>query len=317
MTGQSTAKKASHHCSPLRYPGGKAKLAPYLKSIVRQNGLLDCTYVEPFAGGAGVGLALLLHGYVKQIVLNDLSRPIYAFWRTLLDDPHGFQAKIASVDLTVDEWLRQRETFRRPEEVSNAELGFSAFYLNRTNRSGVLNGGIIGGYAQNATHNIGARFNREELAMRVRRISKYASKINLFNMDARELLAGTPGIVGSGKSIVYIDPPYFHKGRDLYYDFYKADDHKALGVSLSSIPPSVPWVISYDDEPTIYDIYSSYRSRRYSLNYSVKNGRVGGEVMFFSDGLTIPALSTGGLRELDDGAALESGHPPPVLELSD
>jgi DNA adenine methylase len=185
---KSAGVRASYHVSPLRYPGGKAKLAPFFKTLVRDNLLLDGTYVEPFAGGGAVGLCLLLHGYVERIFLNDLSAPVYAFWRALLDEPERFRQRILEINLTTKEWLNQRRIFQQPGVASSFDIGFATFFLNRTNHSGVLNGGMIGGHAQKSAYGLDARFNRQELAARVKRIARCRSKITILNMDASELI---------------------------------------------------------------------------------------------------------------------------------
>lgn len=283
--------RASHHVSPLRYPGGKAKLAPYFKALVRSNKLLDGTYVEPFAGGAGVGLCLLLHGYVDRIILNDLSRPVYAFWRALLDEPDRFQEQILKTNLTTDEWLNQRRIFQEAGDQISFEIGFATFYLNRTNHSGVLNAGMIGGHAQKSAYGLDARFNRHELAARVRRIARSRSKITVLNMDAAELIAEIKHLTEGTPALLYIDPPYFRKGRDLYYDFYQPEDHVSLRDAVVKLDDDVRWVVSYDNEPEIVELYEGFSKIEYNLSYSVRNGRVGKEVMFFSPALNpVPAI---------------------------
>lgn len=301
--------KASHHASPLRYPGGKGKLARYVKAIVRSGGLMDSTYIEPFAGGAGVGLTLLLHGYVKRIVLNDLSLPIYSFWRALLDDPDKFKARIESVPLTTEEWTRQREIFRNHEREDAFDVGFSAFFLNRTNVSGVLNGGMIGGYAQAGTHGISARFNRTELALRVERIARHSGRIDLRRDDAALLIGELDIELRGEKRLFYLDPPYYRKGRDLYYDFYRDGDHRELRDRVAALDGRAHWIVSYDNEPEIRNLYAGYQCVEYDLSYSVKNGRIGREVMFFSANLTPPALSEGGLSLAPAPAGLYAPHP--------
>lgn len=67
------------YCSPLRYPGGKGKVADYFKQIFRDNSLYDGVYVEPYAGGASVALSLLFNEYVSKIIINDIDRSIFAF----------------------------------------------------------------------------------------------------------------------------------------------------------------------------------------------------------------------------------------------
>lgn len=294
--------KASHHASPLRYPGGKAKLGPYFKALIKNNKLYDCVYFEPFAGGAGVGLTLLVHGYVSRIVLNDLSYPIYCFWRALLDNPEKFKARIRDVALSVDEWTHQRDVFRAQDTADPFELGFAAFYLNRTNRSGVLNGGMIGGYAQTSKYGLDARFNRDELAARVERLARNRDNIEVHNLDANNFIQNIPQLASSSKSLVYIDPPYYKKGRDLYYDFYLEKDHAILRDAITSLGDNINWVVSYDNEPEIVELYSRFRALFYNLGYSVRNGRVGREAMFFCDRLEIPELYEGGLEEISAAA---------------
>jgi DNA adenine methylase len=219
----------------------------------------------------------------------------------LLEEPDRFQRYILEVDLTVDEWLRQRKIFHSPTECDLFELGFATFFLNRTNHSGVLNGGMIGGRAQMSKWNLDARFNRRELAARVKRIARNSSKIMLLNLDAGELIGGLERIISESRVLVYIDPPYYRKGRDLYYDFYKPEDHARLSNAISLLNKDVRWVVSYDNEPEIVSLYSKYAAVEYNLSYSVRNGRVGKEVMFFSDSIVPPHTHTLG-EEISDGS---------------
>jgi DNA adenine methylase len=277
--------RASYHASPLRYPGGKAKLTPYFKTLIRQNGLLDSVYVEPFAGGGGVGLSLLLHGYVNRIVLNDLSIPIYAFWKAILEESAKFQERILDVPLTQEEWWVQKKTLN-DREASGFDVGFATFYLNRTNHSGVLNAGMIGGRDQRSAYGLDARFNRQELVARAKRIARLAPNITVMNMDAAVMLKSIRSIVDED-GLIYIDPPYYRKGRDLYYDFYNAKDHAELRNTVVALDEGVKWVVSYDNVPEITTLYEGYEHREYDLSYSVRNGRVGREVMFFSKSLKL------------------------------
>lgn len=275
--------KASHHLSPLRYPGGKGKLAPSVKQLIKDNGLLDRTYAEPFAGGAGIALALLMHGYARDIIINDLNPPVFAFWKSLIQQPSLFCERIESVDLTVNEWERQRARFIDPA-TDEFDLGFATFFLNRTNHSGVLNGGMIGGRAQSSTYNIDARFNRSELSARVRRISRYSDEITLSNLDAKQLISNLKSR-DPGDFFLYADPPYVNKGPDLYYDFFKEDDHRSFAAEMRELPDATAWIVSYDNHPLVHELYKGLNSREYELAYSVKNGKNGREVMFFSDAM--------------------------------
>ena len=147
--------------SPLRYPGGKGKLSKFMAAVVRTNGVSDGRYVEPYAGGAGIAWELLITGVVRRVLINDISQQVVAFWRSVVGHTDELCRRIRDVPLSVEEWDRQREIFRRPESASTIELGVSCFYLNRTNRSGILNGGLIGGRNQQGTWRMDARFNRK------------------------------------------------------------------------------------------------------------------------------------------------------------
>ena len=169
--------------SPLRYPGGKSKLSPFIKLLIEKSGHLGGTYIEPFAGGAGIALELLLNGDVSEIVINDLDKGIYSFWRAIIEQPNRFVNDIFTVPLTIDEWEHQRSIYYKQSQKYSYELGFATFYLNRTNRSGIIKGGVIGGQEQSGKWHMDVRFNRQALAEKVLNISKHSSKIHLYNKD--------------------------------------------------------------------------------------------------------------------------------------
>ena len=272
--------------TPLRYPGGKARLGPFFGELVRANRLCDGTYVEPFAGGAGVATYLLLGEFIDSIYINDVDEAVYAFWRAILDHTDEFCALVESVPLTPREWRRQKEIItgglKSPETLS---LGFAMFYLNRTNRSGILNGGMIGGKKQASEWKLDVRFNRDELVQRIRKLSRYRGRIHASNEDALSFLKQlTPKL--REKTLLYLDPPFYAKGQHLYANFYRHDDHRQIAGFVSSI--EVPWVISYDDHSVVRSLYPAYRRSRYSLGYSARERRTASEVMFFSHGLVVP-----------------------------
>jgi DNA adenine methylase len=272
------------HYTPLRYPGGKGKLAAYIKELMKENRLLDGEYVEAYAGGAAIGLELLFHDYVSRIHINDLSRPLHAFWYGTLYHTDRLCKLIRDTPLTLKSWDRQRRVFGNQDDFDDLTLGFATFFLNRTNRSGILNGGIIGGRDQTGPWKIDARFNRSELIYRIESIAKMKRRINLTRMDALTFLkAGVSE--WPAKTLIYLDPPYYVKGRDLYYDFYQHDDHEALSRFVTGKLIRQRWIVSYDNAPAVRGMYKGCQRLTYSLRYSARNTREGSEVMFFSDSL--------------------------------
>lgn len=275
------------HYTPLRYPGGKGKLTPYVKQLIEDNNLLDCHYVEPYAGGAGVALELLLHEYAAHVHINDVSRPVFAFWTCVLNRTDELLARIVSMPTTVSFWKRQRAVLRDQDNADDLQLGFATFYLNRTNRSGILNGGVIGGLSQLGEWKLDARLNRQDLAKRIELIARQRARISLTRLDAvafiQEVVAGLPR-----KTLVYLDPPYFAKGKDLYYDYYEPGDHRNVARVVQRALKKQSWIVSYDNVPEIREMYRGLNSRVYSLGYSARDRRVGSEVMFFAPHLSVP-----------------------------
>jgi DNA adenine methylase len=272
--------------TPLRYPGGKAKLTPYIKRILIANDLVDGEYAEPYAGGAAVALELMLQEFVTRIHINDISRHVYAFWWSVLNETDKLASLVASRRLTISEWDRQKRIASNPSDYDELELGFATFFLNRTNRSGILSGGIIGGRDQDGPWKIDARFNRNALIHRIESIANLKSRIELTRWDAAKFIAKRVKQLPK-KSLTYLDPPYYIKGKDLYYDYYSHGDHEAISKLVLSITHQ-KWIVSYDDVVAIRELYSNVRSKKYDVAYSARDNYAGREVMFFCPALEIP-----------------------------
>lgn len=273
------------YVSPLRYPGGKLKVVGYLKLLLEENNLYGCTYIEPYAGGASVALSLLYCRYASKIKINDIDRSIFAFWHSVLNETDELCQKIYDTPVTMDVWNAQHEVQKHKEEVGLLDLGFSTFFLNRTNRSGILSGGVIGGKNQNGTFKIDARFNKSGLIERIKHVAKYANQIELTSMDAVELIKRYKR-APAANTFCYLDPPYYVKGRDLYLNYYNDDNHRAIAEAIKKYKGK--WIISYDAVPFLKELYSDYRQQEYYLSYSVGNPSKGKEIMVFSDGLKLP-----------------------------
>ena len=272
--------------SPLRYPGGKGKLAPFMKVLIEKTGHKGGTYIEPFAGGAGIALDLLENDIVSQIVINDLDKGIYSFWRAVLSETDRFVEAVHEVPLSVEEWKKQREILLRADNKYSFELGFSTFYLNRTNRSGIINGGMIGGLEQNGVWKLDARFNKDNLINRILKIAKKKECIHLYNKDVASLIKNyLPKY--EKEAFVYFDPPYFKKGKQLYLNFFNEQDHVRIEKMIRE-SVNCDWVITYDDVPEIANIYVNHELRRFDLNYSVAQKRKASEIIIFSNGDMIP-----------------------------
>lgn len=250
--------------SPLRYPGGKAALAGFFGDLIGRLGIRPATYVEPYAGGAGAGIALLRQDVVKQLVINDVDPAVYCFWVSVVGHSERFAARILDTPLDVDEWRRQKEIYRAADESDPLSLGFAFFYLNRTNRSGILNAGPIGGVRQDGNYKIDARFNRDQLAQRVSAIGALAPRITVLSMDG---ISVVQRYAADATAFVYVDPPYVDMGGSLYLSAFTHRDHADLAAKLNRQPDG-NWVVTYDPSDFIRQLYQDHQVREYQLSYS-------------------------------------------------
>lgn len=271
----------SHYCSPLRYPGGKNCIFPFVSRLFYENGLLGSAYAEPYAGGAGLALRLLFEEYVERIYINDLDRSIYAFWTSVLTNADAFCSWIEDVDVSMDSWYRYKAIQNDAQSTDLLELAKSTFFLNRTNVSGVIKGGVIGGYEQKGRYKIDARFKKSDLICRIEKIAQFRNRISVSNLDG---LAFVKKLDGKAEDIfIYLDPPYYQKGADLYMNFYSTADHEKLSNHIHRMRKK--WMVSYDNHDFILNLYAAERKIVYRLSQSASN-RIGDEVLIFSEQIT-------------------------------
>lgn len=266
--------------SPLRYPGGKGKMYKQTLEILTNNNLLGCTYIEAFAGGGNLALNLLFKGNVNNIILNDLDYAIYSVWYSILNYGPQFIELIRNTPVNLEEYYHQKEIYN-DTNANILEKGFATFYLNRTNRSGIITAGPIGGYNQNGNYLIDCRFNREQLIQRVQKIYENRDRIQIFNLDAREFLIRE----FPENSFFFIDPPYYEKGGQLYRNSFDEQDHQEIAELVRNL--QYPWIVTYDDVDDIISMYNFSDYQEYHLTYTVERKYIGTEVMFYRQDLNI------------------------------
>lgn len=282
--------------TPLRYPGGKSQLIPFVVEFLRENDLFYGEYAEAFAGGAGIAMTLLLNGYVDRIYINDIDPAIHAFWSVVLNRTDDLCDLIEDTAITMDEWHEQRRIHFECNDKQPLRLGFSTLFLNRTNRSGILKGGVIGGISQKGNYKLDCRFNRTDLIRKVRRIAPYRAQISLSCLDAADFIRDVVPRTEQ-RTLVNLDPPYFGMGPELYTNFYGPNDHAKLARAISSIKRH--WMVTYDDAPEIRRVYSGYPMFLYGLNYSAQLKRVGTELLVVDTALKIPMTVRASLIDVD------------------
>lgn len=274
------------YVSPLRYPGGKAKFAPYFTRLLRVQEATITRYAEPFAGGAGAALHLLTGGVVDRIHINDINPGVAAFWRCVFQNGEALARKVETATVNLEAWHEARAVYRNPIDVDDLELGFATFFLNRTNRSGILNARPIGGLQQTGRWLIDARYNAPELATRIRRLSALSSKVHVTQLDAFDFLAA---LEQRRDTLMYVDPPYIQQGEELYMQVFGEAQHQALADRLSTT--ALPWVLTYDAHERVHtEFYRDMRCAGYKIAHTAQNRGLGNETIVFSPTLVIPDM---------------------------
>ena len=268
--------RTNSHRSPLRYPGGKACIFKFMTKLFEENNLVGIDYAEPYAGGAGLALKLMMEEYVGDIYINDLDPSIYAFWNAILTRPDDFCKWIEDVPVTVEQWHYYKKIHSDYKTVDSFELAKSTFFLNRTNVSGVITGGIIGGIKQEGKYKIGVRFNKQDLISRIYDISMFSKRIHLYNMDGVDFVKDLERMRRS--IFIYLDPPYYKKGSELYMNAFQDEDHRILATNVKKLKKN--WIISYDNQDFIVQLYEEEPKVMYQLSQCTSN-RIGDEVVIF------------------------------------
>lgn len=274
--------------TPLRYPGGKGKLANFVRELFKRNGLVGGHYVEPYAGGAGVAMELLILEYASHVHINDVDPLVWAFWNAVVSDTDTLCRLIRDTPVTIDEWRAQKRVQASPENFSLTEVGFSTFFLNRCNRSGILTAGVIGGLQQNGKWKLDARYNKDDLIQRIELIGRHREQITVTCQDAVTFLKKLAPTLPE-KALVYLDPPYYVKGGDLYEHHYTPDDHRQIAQLVRGIS-NIKWMVSYDDVAEIRSLYDGLPLLSYTLSYTAQARTRGNEIIFFAPDIHIPEL---------------------------
>ncbi|HEM3467072.1 DNA adenine methylase [Streptococcus suis] len=271
--------------SPLRYPGGKSQVYDYVRELIVTN--QTTTYIEPYMGGMGIALRLLLNKDVTKIMVNDFDKSIFAFWYSVLNYTDQLVEKIENTPVTIEEWRTQKNIQQNKDNCNDLlSLGFSTLFLNRTNRSGIIKAGVIGGLKQNGDYKLDCRFNKKKTIEKIKLVASFKKQINLYNMDAEQFIR--LNISKTKNSFTFFDPPYYKKGPGLYTNFYNHYDHLQLSNTIKKYMYNKKWILTYDLADEIFEMYKEFRNEKYYLNYSVTKPSKGIEYIFYSQNLNLP-----------------------------
>ena len=256
--------------SPLRYPGGKSRALKQILPLIPVN---ISEFREPFVGGGSVFFAIrnLFQDRIKSYWINDLNYDLYCFWKQTRDNGPNLVEVLTDMHATTTDGRALFENLtkakdllnKNPDMLSEFERAVRFFVLNRITFSGVVDSG---GYSQSAYEK---RFTESSIE-RVKNISPHLSGVKITNGDY------TNALFQDGDDVlIFLDPPYWKAAESKLYgvrgELHTTFDHAQFAENMRKCPHK--WLITYDDSPTIRELFDFAEIQEWTLQYGMNNYR--------------------------------------------
>jgi DNA adenine methylase len=240
--------------SPFRYPGGKTWLVPcirqWLVSIPKPK-----YFIEPFAGGAIVGLTVAFENYADEVVLVEKDEQVAAVWRTIVNDKGGAQwlaEQIVQFQLSPDS---AKELLARNSRSTRLKA-FQTIVQNRISHGGILAPGA--GALKHGENGKGilSRWYPETLQRRILDISRVKDKIRFVQGDGIEIIRKHKDEINT---VFFIDPPYTASTKKAGTRLYKYHqlNHEKLFQEVSQVKGD--FLMTYDDADEVRALARQFR----------------------------------------------------------
>ena len=259
-----------------RYPGGKAKLCGRILHHLSR--LMDDSitqYRELFFGGGSVGIKYVQKKECpKQIWLNDKDVGIACLWTSVIRYPDSLKKLVLAYKPTVDSFYQLKNDLLNTTSVPDteeevAQVGFNKLALHQITYSGLglKSGGPLGGVAQLSKYKVDCRWSPAYICKKINTVHKVFSNKEVIHeactsYDFEKIITDT-----SMKALLYLDPPYFVKGSQLYHESFTHQDHTRLCENLKNTQHK--WLLSYDACEEIKEMYSWATIEEVEVNYSI------------------------------------------------
>jgi DNA adenine methylase len=271
-----------------RYPGGKSKIK---KEIINYIDEYDFDlYIEPFFGGGSIGLEVLKKRNIN-FLLNDKDFGLSCLWQSVIFYPDELINLIESYIPNVSDFYSfKNELLNLQENMENSkknilDIGFKKLVIHQISFSGLgtRSGSPLGGKEQKSKYNIDCRWSIDNLKKKINNLQKLNLNKKLFNnkfycQDFAQLIQNLPD---NNKKFMYLDPPYFQKGADLYQYYFTEEKHIELANVLKRLDFS--WIMSYDDCDFIRNLYEDFNIKEINISYTINSPKLTKEVLIFSN----------------------------------
>jgi DNA adenine methylase len=265
--------------SLMRYPGGKQKMIEPilsgLRSIFRELSP-EAELREPFLGGGSVAIAFLKDQPGRRAWLNDADISLATLWHEVIHraDTLKMLVDVFNHGLSAKHFYSYRKalcSIRTPVDVAlrgSCAIAVMKLAVHQLSYSGlgVRAGGPMGGRHQRDPDAIGCRYNADRLCATIDEFQSVLSATRLRQGSCT--CQDFEDIFVPGDACFYLDPPYWKAGPDLYQNSFRREDHERLAGLLKR--ETRPWLLSYDKNPVIQDLYSGWtRIEEVCTGYSI------------------------------------------------
>lgn len=234
--------------SPFRYPGGKTWLVPLVVRWLHHRPARPMHFIEPFAGGAIVGLTVAIENLAEHVTLVEIDEQVAAVWKTLIYGDYRWLAeRIAGFEMTP----AQVEAVLSERPASIEERAFQTIVRNRVNRGGILAPGA--GRIKQGENGKGlkSRWYPQTLCKRILKIGEARARMTFIEGDGLQVLEQHASLP---ETVYFIDPPYTAAGKKAgtrLYTHYEVD-HAKLFALVASMRGD--FLMTYDNEPTLREL---------------------------------------------------------------
>ena len=256
----------------IRYPGGKSRMRDHITKHLDRFG--SDRYVEPFAGGLGVGLHVI--GGMKESWINDADFNIYAMWHSVIHNHKELIELVSGFSPSVDAFREFKLRLANHKAEDLVQTGFMKMALHQISFSGLGEraGGPQGGVLQKE-NKIGSRWSFPRIKKQITLSHAILKNTQCTCMDFEAVLKQASGYA------IYCDPPYYKRGNDLYAQRFSKEDHLRLAKVLQH---KKMWILSYDNVAKIRSLYAPFASiEEVAVKYSINNPIQKKELIIYKD----------------------------------
>jgi DNA adenine methylase len=232
--------------SLLRYPGGKSrgKLKDKIIEHIAEHHS-GGSFGELFFGGGGITLNLIKEKVVDNVIICEKDIALADLWWQIIDDPRDLIRKVERFTPSV-------RAFKDVKERVLAEQGngFDFLVVNRLSHGGRgVKAGPQGGHNQQGQYKIDCRWKTETLVKTIGLLHR------LFGTVDVDWFCGSYDDAPWGIDYLYMDPPYWSVGDELYQHNFTEDDHLAL---FDYLRGRGGWLLSYNNCPEVRELYQGF-----------------------------------------------------------